>query len=370
MTDTLEKTFTEGDRVLVSADAKTVKGGGVYYGTEVEAEVIEVRGIDNNVLVRTDTLAGGVREQYVAPKYLTLVKESEKPAGFSVGDRVRVARGPVASLVGLECEILRVNANRDSDFFLKPLADRADTGGGHDFYYPPAHLDPVTVTEEAKPLDKANLPTGTKIRITGDATRHLFPIGTIVQVVRAEGRTWVTASNSSSPVTGDEQWTYAEDRSLTPGRTYVRSVNVEDFEVVEEEKSAFPILPADDLPTRAALEEAETRAKGAELRAESAEKALAAFRERVREAVIDEAEEREWCDEVDDWLERLGLEPRDNRAADAEQGSVALLTDGRIAIKKDGDSQGWRVFRGGSDEGRWWYDREISPEICDFLYEP
>lgn len=51
-------------------------------------------------------------------------------------------------------------------------------------------------------------------------------------------------------------------------------------------------------------------------RVERAERELEAFRTKVRDAVIEEAERRGWCNETDDWLVSIGLEPREPREQD------------------------------------------------------
>lgn len=125
--------------------------------------------------------------------------------------------------------------------------------------------------------------------------------------------------------------------------------------LVTSKPSAFPITH--ETPSRDELTEAVARA-------DVAEKALADFRELVRRSVIAEAAERDWCGEVDGWLDTLGLGtvlpedfPRDRHA-------VVLLTDGRVAIRKDDDDEPWRVYEASGNVSyingdSWCSDRQV-----------
>lgn len=66
-------------------------------------------------------------------------------------------------------------------------------------------------------------------------------------------------------------------------------------------------------------------------RAERAERDLQAFRDKVRERLIDEAERRDWCSEADDWLESLGLERRSND----QRATVAVTISLTVYVDKD-----------------------------------
>lgn len=75
-------------------------------------------------------------------------------------------------------------------------------------------------------------------------------------------------------------------------------------------------------------------------RADAAEKALDEFKNLVRDRVIQEAEDRGWCDEVDNWLDDLGLP---NRHGDMPTDSFAVvrLKNDKIYVLADNSSKPW-----------------------------
>lgn len=80
---------------------------------------------------------------------------------------------------------------------------------------------------------------------------------------------------------------------------------------------------------------------------DKAQKALGDFRTLVRGKVIEEADARGWCSEVDEWLGSLGLEERNSTyGLPTGRYAVVTLSNNRIAVLRDDDEIPWRIYDG------------------------
>ena len=93
----IERAFQVGDLVDVAADATTTSGGGVYFGGAVRGRIMRAADRNGDIFVRREPHNGGVRDQVVAPRWLTLREPvgpepvSEPMRAFRVGDLVDVS---------------------------------------------------------------------------------------------------------------------------------------------------------------------------------------------------------------------------------------------------------------------------------------
>lgn len=154
------------------------------------------------------------------------------------------------------------------------------------------------------------------------------------------------------------EW-YAHDWALLPAET----------PTVEEDTRSIAELVVSLSTTEQARLDAVTELDLQRRRADVAERALADFKNRVREAVIEEAEEHDWCDRTDDWLAMLGLPGRGIHIPSIG-GSVIRLKDGRIAVHSgDGSSNPWRAITFETGEGEWLYVSDARDQADMVLYE-
>jgi hypothetical protein len=135
--------------------------------------------------------------------------------------------------------------------------------------------------------------------------------------------TWITWEGSLlTPMTHDEEATFAAP------------------DEAEEPAALVPVEEPETLKLKAEILRLEEEVRRQAQAVTRAEEKLEAFRTEVRDAVIEEAEDRGWCEEVDNWLEKLGLEPRySTYDLPTHRYAVVALTDGRIAVLEDTD---WR----------------------------
>jgi len=141
----------------------------------------------------------------------------------------------------------------------------------------------------------------------GDRVRLLRHIGGDAQPGDLGTVTEVKSSTSVICVRFDGRHTGARG----DGEHYLSTANSY-LELVEDEPEPQPE------PETVSVVTAGMEAENRQLRerAERAERELEAFRTKVRDRVIEEAERRGWCNETDTWLESIGLEPREPEEQD------------------------------------------------------
>jgi hypothetical protein len=325
--------FTVGTKVRVAFPAYTVSDGGVYFGREVEGVVIDGQYGDNiNVSVDNFFENGLSKSQLVAPKYLTKIQEEVTPE-FKLGDKVKIVSscdGYHGLRIGETATIERLPQTDSDSYRLRREESRL-------YQYVPVDGFEALSTKETE------IKVGDVVKIVNDGNdfglRHYFEIGSIVTVERV-----APYVGGSYTLRGKVVW---EDETAETDTQSVKRESFEPFTAPEQDKALTAALA----------------------RAEAAEKALEAFKDKVRTAVIEEAEEQGWCGEVDRWLGDLGLATRWPSDFPRNQHAVVKLSGGRIAIRKDDDSEPWRIYHDGADIGGWHSDATVSRQFDGVLHE-
>ena len=92
---------------------------------------------------------------------------------------------------------------------------------------------------------------------------------------------------------------------------------------------------------------------------------LNAFKDEVRDAVILEADRQGWCHRIDEWLEELGLEPRDlSCGLPTGRYAVVRLQDGEHAVRIDTDREPWKTTN-----GNWLSFERIADALDTIIFE-